>query len=778
LANDALARTDDGGRTWVPLNRKAAAALPGHVPVGANAQYWAFVPPWYVLAVLLIGLFVSVEERVERPSDPDAHKDPDVIAPQGTADKPLGRGEPDALELNAIANGLGFFLSNEKTKPPLVIAINGRWGSGKSSLMNLVRQYLASNGSRPVWFNAWHHQKEDQLLAALLDAVKAQAVPTLANGSGWMFRARLAAERLRHAWFNAAIAAAVVVLLWQAELYLKSRFEEASLGHLIHMTLTSTFFTRDTLATEGLLPLLKFIEGWAATAGALLFTVTRAVRGIRAFASNPSSLLASDAPGSSAKRLKEQTAFRQRFAREFSDVTRALGRQRMLILIDDLDRCRPEKVREVLEAVNFLVSSGECFVILGMAREIVRHCVGLSFARVVDTMPWDAFDLPQEEINRVIERTQREFADAAGGKKVPDVATAARRAAFAELFLDKLVQIEISVPEPTTAQKKKLFETDDLRRKQESEAERRAERWLHAAVSAANILQPVLYGAVVAGVVVALGLQVGRGLRTMIERSEPVQLQAGLGGATLIDGELAPTPPSQPTAAPGELNTSSTPGPSAYLLEGAPVLTDAWYSSWPFALAVVSLLSVSIASLRRIPQQPVQDAEAFTAAMLIWHPLVLTSGARNTPRTARRFQNRVRYLAMRQRALTLPPQFSLGARLVRTLVGVGRPSGTSSVDAAAGIMQQLAAAAPVRIPEDMLVAFAAIHEFAPEWLADFAEFNKHLIHHADNPDEVSRAIAKHQEGKLFSWNSGELASYRSLYLHLSSEVDRSQLART
>ena len=74
LANDALARTDDGGRTWVPLNRKAAAALPGHVPVAANAQDRAFVPPWYVLAVLLIGLFVSVEERVERPSDPDAQQ--------------------------------------------------------------------------------------------------------------------------------------------------------------------------------------------------------------------------------------------------------------------------------------------------------------------------------------------------------------------------------------------------------------------------------------------------------------------------------------------------------------------------------------------------------------------------------------------------------------------------------------------------------------------------------------------------------------------------------
>ena len=252
--------------------------------------------------------------------------------------------------------------------------------------------------------------------------------------------------------------------------------------------------------------------------------------------SNPSSLLASDAPGSSAKRLKEQTAFRQRFAREFSDVTRALGRQRMLILIDDLDRCRPEKVREVLEAVNFLVSSGECFVILGMAREIVRHCVGLSFARVVDTMPWGALDLPPEEINRVIERTQREFADAAGGKTVPDVGTAARRAAFAELFLDKLVQIEISFrnrrprrrrscSRPTICAENRNPRRNVVRSAGCMPAYRR------------NILQPVLYGAVVAGVVVALGLQVGRGLRTMIERSEPVQLQAGLGGATLIDGE-------------------------------------------------------------------------------------------------------------------------------------------------------------------------------------------------------------------------------------------------
>jgi hypothetical protein len=44
----------------------------------------------------------------------------------------------------------------------------------------------------------------------------------------------------------------------------------------------------------------------------------------------------------------------------------------MIIFIDDLDRCAKENVLEVLEAINFLVTSGHCYIILGMAREWVQ----------------------------------------------------------------------------------------------------------------------------------------------------------------------------------------------------------------------------------------------------------------------------------------------------------------------------------------------------------------------------------------------------------------------
>src|SRR4029079_15454851 len=71
--------------------------------------------------------------------------------------------------------------------------------------------------------------------------------------------------------------------------------------------------------------------------------------GLRAFASQPASLLAVESGSTTAKDLQAQTIFGHVFAEEFADVTGAFGvNQRMMILIDDLDRCQPEKVREVL----------------------------------------------------------------------------------------------------------------------------------------------------------------------------------------------------------------------------------------------------------------------------------------------------------------------------------------------------------------------------------------------------------------------------------------------
>jgi hypothetical protein len=63
--------------------------------------------------------------------------------------------------------------------------------------MNLLQDDLAGFGARPVWFNAWHHHEEAHLFAALLENIRAQAIPPFHTWSALTFRLRLLWHRLR-----------------------------------------------------------------------------------------------------------------------------------------------------------------------------------------------------------------------------------------------------------------------------------------------------------------------------------------------------------------------------------------------------------------------------------------------------------------------------------------------------------------------------------------------------------------------------------------------------
>ena len=147
--------TADGGATW------------------RLVTYGRTLAPWYYLS--LLGVLLLLVPALKHPESIEAAQT--SVADVLISDRPLEAGEPDPLGFNAVAMGLSRFLRNENTQPPLTIAITGEWGTGKSSLMNLLRADLAQNGFCPVWFNAWHHQKEEHLLASLLENIRAQAVP-------------------------------------------------------------------------------------------------------------------------------------------------------------------------------------------------------------------------------------------------------------------------------------------------------------------------------------------------------------------------------------------------------------------------------------------------------------------------------------------------------------------------------------------------------------------------------------------------------------------------
>lgn len=62
----------------------------------------------------------------------------------------------DLFGLNPYIDGLAEFINMCAT--PLTIAIQGDWGSGKTSMMEMTKQKL-SNKIYPVWFNTWQYSQ-------------------------------------------------------------------------------------------------------------------------------------------------------------------------------------------------------------------------------------------------------------------------------------------------------------------------------------------------------------------------------------------------------------------------------------------------------------------------------------------------------------------------------------------------------------------------------------------------------------------------------------------
>jgi photosystem II stability/assembly factor-like uncharacterized protein len=734
--NDGLILgTDDGGATW--LHRTQGRE-------GNGGRYLRFPAPWYFLSLLILGLLMR--RRPGPAPEPPEESVADVLV----SDRPLEEASGDVLAFNSIARGLSRFLRNENTLPPLTIAITGEWGTGKSSLMNLLRADLRSYKFRPVWFNAWHHQKEEHMLASLLENIKLQAVPRWWTTRGFVFRARLLKIRGWRQWLP------VMLLLFFIYVMLIYHFQQhdadADFNTLLK-NLVAPVTGSHTLAEakSSYVTLLPLLAGIVTFLGA-------AWRGITAFGVKPASLLAGVSRGVSIRGLEAQTSFRQKFSVEFNDVTRALGKRSMLIFIDDLDRCRPENVLETLEAVNFLTTSGDCFVVIGMAREYVERCVGRAFKEVAEEMIDDVED-QSAPVNK--------GKDAAQLKE--DIAKE-KRIEFARQYLDKLINIEVPVPAPKQSQSLALLvaSTRDLQHLAPKTSAQRLKVSLVNFVEQHWRFAPSLLAV---GGLLVVGFYLARGLRGStgnLITQETVSTVAPT-------AELTPTPTPAPNPS-LSANRSATPTPTptptpaptlGYENERPALAAGARAIFSPGVLpaaALLVLIWLGSTILTRRPGLVVKDSSRFVTALEIWHPVVFAR--QSTPRATKRFMNHVRYLAMRQRRQgeTQPPLKHFLTRLKERFTEVPSPLQAAEVTSNGQI-----------IPDDVLVALAALQHLNRECLNESPAPTGSLdrvwprVVDRESPFWVlfDKARSEH-DAKFHNW--GELSRYRELFLEMTANV--------
>lgn len=100
------------------------------------------------------------------------------MAATGLRDVPITKMEDENLDVTPYIDSLAQFIMECDT--PMTIAVQGDWGSGKTSMMNLIKANIEENylGKMcPIWFNTWQYSQfngQDQLGISLLSRFAAE----------------------------------------------------------------------------------------------------------------------------------------------------------------------------------------------------------------------------------------------------------------------------------------------------------------------------------------------------------------------------------------------------------------------------------------------------------------------------------------------------------------------------------------------------------------------------------------------------------------------------
>lgn len=96
-------------------------------------------------------------------------------------DQPIQSSKDDILGRKSFAQSLANAILNYKEKDSIVIGLFGAWGSGKTSIINLVLEHIDSvykqktNENKPiiVKFNPWNFSDQNQLISQFFKQLSA-----------------------------------------------------------------------------------------------------------------------------------------------------------------------------------------------------------------------------------------------------------------------------------------------------------------------------------------------------------------------------------------------------------------------------------------------------------------------------------------------------------------------------------------------------------------------------------------------------------------------------
>lgn len=232
---------------------------------------------------------------------------------------------------------------------PLTIGIRGGWGTGKSTLLELIDKALSEqDGERfiVVRIDPWEFESAEQLRSTLVETVLTELLSRVHDDEGALTKIRRLIGRVRFGRIAASLLRGAATVHFDAGMGL--------LGELV-TGLTSEVDSFVAPPPENSLPATMH-------------------------------------------------GFREDFLDLIGDLHDAQGIEKVVVLVDDLDRCMPNAAVEALEAIKLFLAVERMVFVIAADEEMVRAALAASLA------------------------------------------ASGRASAFADLYLEKIVQLPLTLP--------------------------------------------------------------------------------------------------------------------------------------------------------------------------------------------------------------------------------------------------------------------------------------------------------------------------------------------
>lgn len=239
---------------------------------------------------------------------------------------------------------------------PLTIGVFGVWGAGKSTLLNMLQEsYNDDSDVICVSINAWMFESYEDAKTAVMEALLQELDEKAPEELKKFFKALLKKIDFLKAGTKMASTAAPVIA---------------------------------SLVTGNPVPLILNLPSGAKEIESTIKSVSDSVRGIK------ENYMKEETP------VNDSTVGNVRaFRKEFEEVLSSKEIKRVVVLLDDLDRCQPDRIIETLEAIKLFLSVKKTTFIIAADDNVIQYAIKKKYPNV------DGFnvELDKEYIEKMIQ---------------------------------------------------------------------------------------------------------------------------------------------------------------------------------------------------------------------------------------------------------------------------------------------------------------------------------------------------------------------------------------